>query len=74
VNDNAKALGPVCARLGQLAEPLDKSEAHCHGELTVGLLDALRGAFGDEGLERVVEHRAKAQVERYGSRLPPGAR
>ena len=41
----------------------------CHGELTVGLLDAMRGAFGEKGLERVIGQRTRQQVEHYRARL-----
>ena len=43
-----------------------------HGELTVGLLGALQDAFGDEGLERIIQQRSRGQVEHYSSRMPRG--
>ena len=43
-----------------------------HGELTVGLLRALRDAFGEEGLERVVQQRSLQQTQHYADRLPRG--
>lgn len=44
-----------------------------HGELTVGLIGALREAFGEEGVERVIDTRARQQMSDYRERMP-GAR
>jgi iron-sulfur cluster biosynthesis transcriptional regulator SufR len=44
-----------------------------HGELVVDLLAAMRQAFGDQGLERLVAARTKAQKAAYRARIP-GAR
>ncbi len=41
-----------------------------HGELTAGLIDAMRRAFGERGLERVVLLRAEEQVAQYSESLP----
>ncbi len=41
-----------------------------HGELTVGLIDALRNAFGQEGLEKVIRTRAERQIDEYRNALP----
>ena len=41
-----------------------------HGELAVGMLQAMRAAFGDDGLERLVAERSKAQIRDYKRRLP----
>jgi len=43
-----------------------------HAELTVGLLDAMRKAAGQDGVERIVEVRAADQVEQYRAALPGG--
>ena len=40
-----------------------------HAELTVGLLEAARRAFGDEGLERLVAERSEDQLRDYRARL-----
>jgi predicted ArsR family transcriptional regulator len=42
-----------------------------HSELTVGLIQAMRSAFGDAGLERLVAARTEQQLEAYTARLPP---
>jgi predicted ArsR family transcriptional regulator len=45
-----------------------------HGDLTVELIDAVRSALGEEGLDRVVEARAAQQLGSYRAELPePGA-
>lgn len=41
-----------------------------HAELTVGLLDAARAAFGAEGLDRLVRERARRQARVYRRRIP----
>lgn len=45
-----------------------------HAELAVGMLLAIRSAFGEEGLERLTEEKTRQQVENYRARMPvPGA-
>ncbi len=44
-----------------------------HADLTVDLLKSLRKALGEEGLLRIVEVRAKDQVNLYKQRVPAGA-
>lgn len=41
-----------------------------HAELTVGLLHAMRDAVGEDGLQRIVEVRARDQIEQYRATLP----
>ncbi len=41
-----------------------------HGELTVGLIEAVREAFGADGLEKVVKSRAAEQIREYRKMLP----
>lgn len=36
-----------------------------HSELTLDLLQSMRGVFGDVGLEKLIEHREKASVAAY---------
>lgn len=36
-----------------------------HGELAVGIIDAVRQAFGDKGLAKLVSERTRAQIQRY---------
>lgn len=42
-----------------------------HGELAVGLIRAIRDAVGEGGLMRIVEVRARDQVNLYQSLMPP---
>jgi predicted ArsR family transcriptional regulator len=44
-----------------------------HGELAVAMLDAMREAFGEEGLERLVAGRTRAQLRAYRERVSPRA-
>lgn len=45
-----------------------------HAELAVGMIEAIRSAFGEEGLERLTEERTRQQAQSYGTRMPgPGA-
>lgn len=41
-----------------------------HGELTVGLIEAMSRAFGEAGLERIIQSRANEQVQGYRSLVP----
>lgn len=41
-----------------------------HAELIVGLLDAVRSAFGEPGLEKLIHERLAQQSSRYRARLP----
>ena len=41
-----------------------------HGELAVGMLAAVRSAFGEKGLKKLIEQRTNAQIEAYLDRLP----
>ncbi|CAG0996733.1 hypothetical protein PLCT2_02804 [Planctomycetaceae bacterium] len=40
-----------------------------HGELAVGIIDAVRAAFGDSGLARLVGERTRTQLARYRERI-----
>jgi len=41
-----------------------------HAELTVALLEATRQAVGEDGLDRIINERARQQIEEYRARLP----
>ena len=41
-----------------------------HGELTIGLLGAMRETFGEKGMERIIAQRSRQQVQRYRSEMP----
>jgi predicted ArsR family transcriptional regulator len=44
-----------------------------HDDLTVDLLDALRRALGEDGLNRVIDARTESQLEAYRRVIPAGA-
>jgi predicted ArsR family transcriptional regulator len=44
-----------------------------HADLTVDLIDATRRAFGDDGLMRIVEVRARDQLKLYRRAVPASA-
>jgi iron-sulfur cluster biosynthesis transcriptional regulator SufR len=44
-----------------------------HGELMVGLLDAMRTAFGEAGLDRLIAQRVRQQASSYRKQIPSGA-
>jgi predicted ArsR family transcriptional regulator len=44
-----------------------------HGELAVAMLEALRRAFGDGALDRLVAERTRAQIAAYRARIGPRA-
>jgi len=41
-----------------------------HAELTVELLEAMRSAFGEEGLDRLIAVRSRAVAKSYRARMP----
>lgn len=57
------------ARVWRLADGASRLFPDSHGELAVGMLDALRRAFGPEGLERLIRERTKAQAKAYRERI-----
>ena len=61
------------AKLWRVTERADAAFPDTHGELAVGLLDAARDAFGEEGLARMIAARAARQMEQYRARVPARA-
>ncbi|GJM22667.1 MAG: transcriptional regulator [Planctomycetota bacterium] len=41
-----------------------------HGELTVGLIDAMREAFGEKGLDKLIAARTAQQAHEYSALMP----
>ena len=41
-----------------------------HGELAVGMIEAVRKAFGAEGIDRLIRERVKSQAAQYRKRMP----
>lgn len=60
------------ALLWSLTDAADRLFPDHHGALTVELIGAMRNALGDQGLDRVIEARARDQVGRYRALLPAG--
>ena len=58
------------ARLWRLTPKASDRFPDSHAELAVGMLEAIRCAFGDEGLERLTEERTRQQAQRYRARMP----
>jgi predicted ArsR family transcriptional regulator len=58
------------ARLWSLAPAAAQRFPDSHSELTVDLLESMRDAFGDEGLDRLLAVRAKRQLNTYRERMP----
>src|SRR5262245_60277052 len=42
-----------------------------HSELAVGIIDAVKAAFGERGLAKLVSERTRAQLARYRERVTP---
>src|SRR5580704_4244318 len=61
------------AKYWQLTREADRLFPDAYAELSVALIDALGDAFGDAGLERVLESRCARQQADYAQRIPPSA-
>jgi predicted ArsR family transcriptional regulator len=64
---NGRGRPPVAWRLTPAATELFPDR---HGDLTVGLIDAIRAVHGDDGLDRVIEARTAQQRAAYRAALP----
>jgi predicted ArsR family transcriptional regulator len=58
------------ARIWRATPQADAKFPDSHGALTVELLQAMRQAFGDDGLQKLVEARTKAQIQAYRAQVP----
>lgn len=58
------------ARLWRLTEQARGLFPDSHGELAVGMLAALRAAFGEDGLQRLIAERTRVQAAAYRKRVP----
>ncbi len=62
------------ARLWQVTERAAPLFPDAHADMAVELLSAMRASFGEQGLDRILARRTRAQLALYRSRLPgPGA-
>ena len=60
------------AKFWQLTREADRLFPEAYAELSVALIDSVKDAFGDEGLERVLTSRCARQRVDYGKRIRPG--
>ena len=58
------------ARVWQFTSKSHERFPDFHVELAVGMLQAIRTAFGEEGLERLTEERKRQQADSYRARMP----
>lgn len=60
------------AKFWRLTREADHLFPEAYAELSVALIDSVKDAFGDEGLERVLTSRCARQRADYGKRIRPG--
>ncbi|MCI0339887.1 MAG: transcriptional regulator [Planctomycetales bacterium] len=58
------------ARLWRLTRAADAYFPNAHADLTVSLIDSVRAAFGEPGLDRLITIRTRRQVEAYRAEVP----
>jgi predicted ArsR family transcriptional regulator len=58
------------AKLWQLTPAANNLFPERYAELTLSLLDSMKQAFGEEGLDRLLEIRTRQQIADYGEKLP----
>ena len=61
------------AKLWGLTPAADRFFPDGHAELTIGLISAVREAFGPRGLDRLVSIRSARQLKGYRARIPQRA-
>jgi predicted ArsR family transcriptional regulator len=61
------------AKLWQLTSAANNLFPERYAELTLSLLDSMKEAFGEEGLNRLLEIRTRQQIADYGEELPSDA-
>lgn len=59
------------AKFWRLTREADRLFPEAYAELSVALIDSVKDAFGDEGLERVLTSRCARQRTDYGKRIKP---
>lgn len=64
----ARAVGRP-AKLWRLTPAADRFFPDGHAEFTVGLINSMKQAFGPEGLDKILQVRAREQVAAYRARL-----
>ncbi|HEY7335200.1 MAG TPA: metalloregulator ArsR/SmtB family transcription factor [Bryobacteraceae bacterium] len=71
-SEEARPMGRP-AKLWRVTPAADRFFPDRHGDLAVGLIGAVREAFGPCGLERLVSIRSERQLESYCARIPARA-
>ena len=61
------------AKFWRLTRDADRLFPEAYAELSVALIDSVKDAFGDEGLDRVLTSRCARQRMEYTKRIKPGA-
>lgn len=61
------------AKFWRLTREADSLFPEAYAELSVALIDSVKDAFGEEGLERVLTSRCARQRTDYAKRIPPNA-
>src|ERR671923_2799567 len=59
------------AKFWRLTREADRLFPEAYAELSVALIDSVKDAFGDEGLERVLTSRCARQKTDYAKRIRP---
>jgi len=58
------------SRVWKLAPLAHDRFPNSHGDLTVELIGAMRRAFGEKGLDKLISERTRDQLERYRAAMP----
>ena len=61
------------AKFWRLTRDADRLFPEAYAELSVALIDSVKDAFGEEGLERVLTSRCARQQTDYAKRIKPGS-
>ncbi len=61
------------AKLWRLTPAADELFPNAHADLTLSLIQSMREAFGEGGLDRLIAVRTRGQIEAYRALLPAGA-
>ncbi len=56
-------------KLWKLTEEANAYFPDCHADLTVNLIESIQGVFGAEGMDKLLQVRARRQIESYKSLL-----
>jgi DNA-binding transcriptional ArsR family regulator len=59
------------ARVWRLTSGAAERFPDTHGDLTVEIIGALRAAFGEAGIDKLLRERTRRQIEEYRARLRP---